>query len=52
MTLALTIPVKVVKIGNSLRITIPKPVAFKLKIEEGDTVEVGITDNTMIVKKA
>ena len=51
MAVPLTIPVKVVKIGNSLRMTIPKPVADALNIKEGDTVEVGITDGEMIVKK-
>jgi len=34
----LTIPVKVVKIGNSLRMTIPKPVAKALGIKEGDVL--------------
>mgnify|MGYP003681925097 CR=1 FL=1 len=48
----LTIPIKVVKIGNSLRMTIPKPVAQVLNIREGDTLRVGITDNTMIVEKS
>jgi len=52
VTIPLTIPVKVVKIGNSLRMTIPKPVVEALQIEEGDTLQVGITDGSMIVKKA
>ena len=51
LKIPLTISVKVVKIGNSLRMTIPKPVAQALELKEGDTVDVGITDSSMIVKK-
>ena len=47
----LTISVKIVKIGNSLRMTIPKPVAQALELREGDILSVGITDSSMIVKK-
>jgi AbrB family looped-hinge helix DNA binding protein len=49
--MSLTIPVKVVKIGNSLRMTIPKPVAMKLGIQKGDVLEVGLTNGSMIVNK-
>ena len=49
--MSLTIPVKVVKIGNSLRMTIPKPVAMALGIQAGDVLEVGLTDGSMIVKR-
>ena len=47
------VPFKVmaVKIGNSLRMTIPKPVADYLKINPGDTLEVTVQDNEMVVKK-
>ena len=48
----LTISVKVVKIGNSLRMTIPAPVVKALSIAAGDTLEVGIDDDKMIVEKA
>ena len=47
----LTIPVKVVKIGNSLRMTIPKPVAQALGIKEGDVLDVGLTNGSMMVKR-
>ena len=47
----LTIPVKVVKIGNSLRMTIPKPVATALGIQAGDVLEVGLTGGSMTVKR-
>jgi len=43
--------VKAVKIGNSLRMTISKPVADYLKIDGGDTLEVTVQDNEMVVKK-
>ena len=48
----LTISIKIVKIGNSLRMTIPKPVVEALNFQEGDTVEVGIDNNHMVVRKA
>jgi AbrB family looped-hinge helix DNA binding protein len=44
--------VKVVKIGNSLRMTIPKPVTNYLKIEAGDALEVVVTNHTMTITKA
>jgi antitoxin component of MazEF toxin-antitoxin module len=47
----LTIEVKIAKMGNSLRMTIPVPVAKALKFQDGDTVEVGIKDDAMIVRK-
>lgn len=47
----LTIPVKVVKIGNSLRMTIPKPVATALGIQVGDVLEVGLAGGSMTVKR-
>ena len=42
---------KVVKSGNSLRMTIPKPIVDYLKINEGDTLEVTVQDSEMAVKK-
>ena len=49
---ALTIEVKIAKMGNSLRMTIPVPVARTLNLKDGDTVEIGVKDGAMIVKKA
>lgn len=43
--------VKAVKIGNSIRMTIPKQIAEYLKIDEGDTLEVTVQDSEMVVKK-
>ena len=44
--------VKVVKIGNSLRITVPKEVAEALELHEGDVVAVGLSNSRMVVRKA
>ena len=49
--MALTIPIKVVKIGNSLRVTIPKPIVDALNIKEGDTMDVGVTENIISMKR-
>ena len=48
------VPFKVtaVKIGNSIRMTIPKQIVDYLKIERGDTLEVTVQDSEMVVKKA
>jgi AbrB family looped-hinge helix DNA binding protein len=51
MQVPIPFTVKVVKIGNSLRMTIPKQITDYLKIAEGDTLEIVVTDHTMTVKK-
>jgi AbrB family looped-hinge helix DNA binding protein len=51
MQVPIPFKVKVVKIGNSLRMTIPKQITDYLKIGEGDTVEIIVTDSIMTVKK-
>jgi antitoxin component of MazEF toxin-antitoxin module len=43
--------VKVVKIGNSLRMTIPKQIVDYLKIEAGNILEITVTDSVMTVQK-
>jgi AbrB family looped-hinge helix DNA binding protein len=43
--------IKVVRVGNSLRITIPKEIAEALKLSEGDMVGISLTNNEFIVKK-
>ena len=48
----LTIQVKIVKLGNSLRITIPKEVARTLNLKAGDILEIGVDNSHMTVKKA
>ena len=52
MPVPLTIKVKIAKMGNSIRMTIPKPVLDALNWKDGDWVEVGIKEESMIVKKA
>jgi len=44
--------VKAVKIGNSIRMTIPKQIVDYLKISQGDSLEVTVQDSEMVVKKA
>jgi putative addiction module antidote len=42
---------KAVKIGNSIRMTIPKEVAAYLNIKATDILLVSVSDHEMIVKK-
>ena len=42
--------VKVVKIGNSLRISIPKPLAEALDIRAGDTLDLEIVGSKMRIE--
>lgn len=41
--------VRLQKVGNSLRATIPKDVADRLSLNHGDTVNVRATDDELIV---
>lgn len=43
---------KLNRVGNSLKITIPVEVLRALKWQRGDTLSVDVTDSQMIVKKA
>ena len=52
MSMPLTLRVKLSKMGNSLRMTVPVPVLQALGWKDGDILEVGLTDSSMIVKKA
>ena len=47
----LTITVKLVKIGNSLRVTIPKDVIRTLNWKAGDILEIGSDNSHMTVSK-
>lgn len=51
MTVPIPFKVKAVKIGNSIRMTIPKQIAEYLKINEGDTLEVTVQNREITVKK-
>jgi AbrB family looped-hinge helix DNA binding protein len=50
-SLPIPFKVKVVRIGASLRITIPKPIAEHLNIKEGDTVILVVENSEIRVKK-
>jgi antitoxin component of MazEF toxin-antitoxin module len=52
MSMPITIQVKLNRIGNSLKITVPIEVVRALKLKAGDTLEIGLTDSTMTVKKS
>ncbi len=43
--------IKVVKVGNSLRMTIPKQIARAMDLIKGDTLLVSMTNGDMIVRK-
>lgn len=43
--------IRVVKIGNSLRITVPKEIADFLKLKRGDTVGISLSDSEMMVRR-
>jgi len=43
--------ISVVKVGNSLRMTIPKEIAKAMNLVKGDTLLVGMNNGDMIVKK-
>ncbi len=44
--------IKAVKVGNSLRMTIPQEFCSALEIEAGDVLLVSISNNQLEVKKA
>ena len=43
--------ISVVKVGNSLRMTIPKQIAKAMTLVKGDTLIVSMTNDDMIVRK-
>jgi len=43
--------ISVVKVGGSLRMTIPKEIASAMKIDKGDKLEVTMNNGEMVVKK-
>ncbi len=43
--------ISVVQVGNSLRMTVPKPIARAMNLAKGDTVLVSMTNGDMIVRK-
>ncbi len=43
--------VKVQRVGNSLRVAIPSPIAEELKIKVGDTMGIDIENGRIILRK-
>ena len=43
--------ISVVRVGNSLRMTIPKQIAKAMNVVKGDTLLVSMTNGDMIVRK-
>lgn len=43
--------VKVVKVGNTLRVAIPKDVAESLEIKAGDTMGLSLNDKQIVLRK-
>jgi len=51
MTMPVKFKIKVVQVGNSLRVTIPKEIAEFMKLRKGDIVEMWADDSHLIVEK-
>jgi antitoxin component of MazEF toxin-antitoxin module len=51
MNMPLTIRVKLNKVGNSLKITVPVEILRALNWKEGDLLELGLDDHHMIVTR-
>lgn len=43
---------KLVRVGNSLRVTIPKEIVEAFELEEGDTLMISSSNSEIIIKKA
>ncbi len=43
--------VRLAKVGNSMRVTIPKEIVDAMKLKEGDIMRIDIKDGTIIIKK-
>ena len=50
--MAITLKRKVVRIGNSLRVTIPTEICGILRLEEGDELEFSSVDGDILIRKA
>jgi putative addiction module antidote len=44
--------IKIVKVGNSLRVTIPKEIAEAVRLKVGDLVNISLEDSRIIVCRA
>jgi putative addiction module antidote len=50
--MAVKFKIKVVKVGNSLRVTIPKEIAEAIKVKTGDLVNISLENSRIIICKA
>ena len=44
--------IKVIRVGNSLRVAIPKEICRALRIEEGDSLLMTVTDSKILARRA
>ena len=51
VSLPVKFKIKVVQVGNSLKITIPVEIAEHLQIKKGDTVQLWVDNKHIIVEK-
>ena len=51
MTMPVKFEISVVLVGKSLKITIPKEIAAHLKLKKGDTVQLWVDNQHVIVEK-
>jgi len=51
MIMPIELKVKVGRVGNSLKITIPRVITAKLEIREGDTLGVQLMDGEILIRK-
>lgn len=50
--MAVKFKIKVVKVGNSLRVTIPKEIAEAIEVKAGDLVNISLENSRIIICKA
>jgi putative addiction module antidote len=43
---------KIVKIGNSLRVTLPREICEPLRLKAGDSLEFAATNGDIVIRKA
>ena len=51
MTVPVKFKIKVGKVGNSLRVVIPKEIAEHASLEKGDTIEMWADDGRIMIEK-
>ena len=51
MSMPVKFTIKVVQVGNSLKITIPKEIAEHVNLKKGNTVQLWVDNGNVIVEK-